>query len=111
MSNIYRLTIHAIVLLAALSIVLLFNFALFPADEEEPVESRVVEKTEDAGELETGSDNEDYEYTADPEETENGDAVEDADEAEFTVTSQPYRAYLEALESEKPVVLEFYAHT
>lgn len=104
MSKKYKQIILAIVGLAVLSILLLPNLNLFKAGEEE------------AGDFGDAEDIEEIEADVEVEEIEAAEAAEDAagdadtENIEFKTTDNPYRAYIEARENGKPIVLEFYAH-
>ena len=113
MSKKYKQIILAIVGLAVLSILLLPNLNLFTVGEEEAADFR---DAEDIEEIEADVDVEEIEADVDAEEIEAAEAAEDAagdadtEKIEFKTTDNPYRAYIEARENGKPIVLEFYAH-
>ena len=104
MSKKYKQIILAIVGLAVLSILLLPNLNLFTVGEEEAADFR---DAEDIEEIEADVDVEEIE-AAEAAEDAAGDA--DTENIEFKTTDNPYRAYIEARENGKPIVLEFYAH-
>lgn len=109
MSNKSKQIILVIVGLTALSVILLSNLNRFSEDENEAADFR---NAEDIEEVEADMNVEEIEAVEDAEETE---TVEDAageqgkEDIEFSTTDEPYRAYIEAREKGKPIVLEFYA--
>lgn len=118
MSNKSKQIILVIIGLTALSVILLSNLNRFSEDENEAADFRNAEDIEeveadvDLEEVEADMNVEEIEAVEDAEETE---AVEDAageqgkEDIEFSTTDEPYRAYIEAREKGKPIVLEFYA--
>jgi len=104
LSKKYKQIILAIIGLAVLSMLLLPNLNLFTAGEEEAADFR---DAEDIEEIEADIGVEEIE-AAEAAEDVAGDA--DTEDIEFKTTDNPYRAYLEARENGKPIVLEFYAH-
>ena len=111
MSKILKLISLIIAGAAILSILLLYNFNFFTAKQGERVDTRDIEEVDLTEIAEEAEEVNDVEVAVDREETsgnENADIVEDA---QFTPSDNPYRAYIEARENAMPIVLKFYART
>ncbi len=98
-----------------LAILLFASSGLFLESEEEQAG---LQDSEEVGGMDAADDPEIFQEDNDleaviPEDEETGDSgeVEIAEDAEFASTDGPYRAYRDALENGKPVVLKFYART
>lgn len=101
MSNKSKQIILVIVGLAALSVILLSNLNRFSEDENE---AAVFRNAEDIEEVEADMNVEEIEVVED------AAGEQGKEDIEFSTTDEPYRAYIEARENGKPIVLELYAH-
>lgn len=82
MAKKYKLTVLAIVTIAVISVLIVTNQTLFSTAEKDQIDI-----ADRGGKVD----------------------AEEAADAEFKPTGDPYAAFLEARQNEKPIVLEFYA--
>jgi len=91
----------AIILIAFASIIIVLNGEFFSPEEE------VIR--EDSERVEDNEEEVIYDQNGESDEPEEVEGIEEPEAEKFEVNANPYQAYNEALEADKPMVVEFYA--
>lgn len=107
MSKTFKLISLTIAGAAILSILLFYNFNFFTATQEERIDPRDIEETDDNEIVEEVKKVNDVEVAVAEDEAENDSDADIVEDAQLTPSDNPHRVYLEARENAMPILLEF----